>query len=50
MSAYINAAANDASEILSGFRASLPTVGDVVEAVTVAFVAGFVAVCLNVLF
>ena len=50
MSAYINAAANDAHDVLSGFRASLPTVADIVEAATLAIVAGFVIVSLNVLF
>ena len=50
MSAYINAAAHDAHDILSGFRALLPTVADAVEAAALAAVAGFVIVSLNVLF
>ena len=47
MSAYINTAADDANDILSGFRASLPTLAHIVEA---AAVAGFVIVALNALF
>ncbi|MFV3128802.1 hypothetical protein [Niveispirillum sp. KHB5.9] len=50
MSAYINAAAHDANEVLSGFRASLPTIIDIIEAAVLAAVAGFVIVSLNVLF
>lgn len=50
MSAYINAAAADAHDVLSGFRASLPTIAHVVEAAAVAAVAGFVMISLNVLF
>ncbi|MBP7336618.1 hypothetical protein [Niveispirillum sp.] len=50
MSAYFNAAANDAHDILSGFRTSLPAVTDVVEASILAIVAGFVIVSLNMLF
>lgn len=50
MSAYINAAADDANDILSGFRASLPTLAHIVEAAAIAAVAGFVIVALNALF
>lgn len=50
MSAYLNDAANDAHDILSGFRASLPTAAHVVEAVALLAAAAFVAVTLNILF
>lgn len=50
MSAYINAAADDANDVLSGFRASLSTVADAVEAVAVLSIAAFLTVCMNVLF
>lgn len=50
MSAFINAAAHNANDILSGFRMSLPTVADIVEATVLATVAGFVIVALNTLF
>lgn len=50
MSAFIHAAADDANDILSGFRASLPTIAHVVEAAALAAVAGFVIVSLNALF
>lgn len=50
MSAYINAAAHDANDILSGFRASVPTLAHVVEAAGIAAVAVFMAVLVNTLF
>ncbi|GGE66331.1 hypothetical protein [Niveispirillum cyanobacteriorum] len=50
MSAYLNAAAHDANDVLSGFRASLPTLSHAVEAVAIVAVAGFMAVLLNALF
>lgn len=49
MSAFFHAA-DDAHDILSGFRASLPTFAHVVEAVAIAVAASFVMVTLNVLF
>lgn len=49
MSAFFHAA-DDASDILSGFRASLPTAAHVIEALALAAVAGFVIISLNNLF
>lgn len=50
MSAFIHNAAIDASDLLSGFRSSLPTGLHVIEAVALASVVGFTIVCLNALF
>lgn len=47
MSAYINAAATDANEILSGFRATLPTLSDLVEATIVLSAAALMTGLLN---
>jgi hypothetical protein len=49
MSAYINAAAHDADEVLSGFGAFLKDGVSAIEAATVLSAAAFIAVILNAL-
>jgi len=49
MSAYINAAAHDADEVLSGFGDFLKDGVSAIEAATVLSVAAFIAVILNAL-
>lgn len=49
MSAFIKSAATDANDILSGFRACLPTMSDVVETAALAVVAGLAVISLNVI-
>lgn len=49
MSAYINAAAHDADEVLSGFGAFLTDGVSAIEAATVLSAAAFIAMVLNTL-
>ncbi len=49
MSAYINAAAHDADEVLSGLGAFLKDSASAIEAATVLSVAAFIAMTLNAL-
>ena len=49
MSAFIKSASNDANEFLSGIRACLPTLNDVVETAALAVVASFAVISLNVM-
>lgn len=49
MSAFIHAAAHDADEVLSGFRATLKDSVSVIEATTVLSVAAFFTATLNAL-
>ena len=49
MSAYINAAAHDADEVLSGFGSFLKDGASAIEAATVLSVAAFIATVLNTL-
>ncbi|WP_165772185.1 hypothetical protein [Niveispirillum lacus] len=50
MPAFIHTAADDAHDVLSGLRTSLPTIADVIEAATLVLAAAFVAISLNTLF
>ncbi len=49
MSAYINAAAHDANDVLSGFKSFIKDGASAVEALTVLSVAAFLAVTFQAL-
>ena len=50
MSAYVQNAIHDADEVISGFRASMPRINDVIEAATILAIAAFLTASLNAFF